>query len=158
MYTPSAKQSVYSDGNILSVYTDHFADDFADEYMPSVYTDRFWDGIISVGNNYRQKKSVGNSFSFLRFSGSVSLQIRWGRKNETVWYLRLAIQDLLIIKCIYKGFMVASNFTVGFLDWSWISSTLLIMRKIKLFGNFKGWYWENWNIVIQKEYCWIYKG
>jgi len=34
-------------------------------------TDRFWDGIMSVGINYRRNVSVGNSVAFLRFSGSV---------------------------------------------------------------------------------------
>ena len=39
--------------------------------MPSVYTDRFGDGIISVSIYYRRKNSVSNSVAFLRFSGSV---------------------------------------------------------------------------------------
>jgi len=66
LYTPSAKSSVYTDGNIPLVYTDGITDGI----NPSVYIDRFWDGIISVGINYRRKYSVGNSVAFLRFSGS----------------------------------------------------------------------------------------
>jgi hypothetical protein len=65
-YTPSAKRSVDTDEIFSSVYTNRFADGS----MPSVYTDRFWDEIISVGNYYRRKNSVGNSVGFLQFSGS----------------------------------------------------------------------------------------
>ena len=38
----------------------------------SVYTDRFWDGIVFGGNYYRRKNSVSNSVGFHRFSGSGS--------------------------------------------------------------------------------------
>jgi len=47
-----------------------YTDGFADGVIPSVYTDRFWDGIISVGIYYRRKNSVGNTVAFIRFSGS----------------------------------------------------------------------------------------
>jgi len=36
----------------------------------SVYTDEIRDEIISVGKNYRQNKSIGNSDGFCLFSGS----------------------------------------------------------------------------------------
>jgi len=84
LYRPSAIQSVYTDKNILSVYTDHIADRvmpsvythrIADGVMPSVYTDRIGDGIISIGKNYRRKYFVGNSVGFRRFSGSVKNSI-----------------------------------------------------------------------------------
>jgi hypothetical protein len=39
-------------------------------YSPSVYTDRFWDGIISVGKYYRRKNFIGNFVGFRRFSSS----------------------------------------------------------------------------------------
>jgi len=66
LYRPSAIWSVYTDGNIMSIYTDRISDGF----MPSVYTDRFWDGIILVGNNYRWKNFVGIFVGFHRFFGS----------------------------------------------------------------------------------------
>jgi hypothetical protein len=52
-----------------------YSDGSTDGFIPSVYTDRFGDEIISVGINYRRKDSVDNSVAFLRFSGSVSLSI-----------------------------------------------------------------------------------
>jgi hypothetical protein len=39
-------------------------------YSPSVYTDRFWDEIISVGKYYQRKNFVGNFVGFRRISGS----------------------------------------------------------------------------------------
>jgi len=51
LYTPSEKRSVYTNGNISSVYIDRFSDGV----RSSVYTDRCWDKIISVGNYYRRK-------------------------------------------------------------------------------------------------------
>jgi hypothetical protein len=39
--------------------------------MLSVYTDKIGDEIISIGNNYRRKNSIGNSVGFRWFSGSV---------------------------------------------------------------------------------------
>jgi hypothetical protein len=58
LYRPSAIRSVYTDN-------------ITDRFMLSIYTDRFWDGIISVSNNYRWKNFVGNSVGFRWFSGSV---------------------------------------------------------------------------------------
>jgi len=49
---------------------DIFRQYITDGINPSVYTDGFGDGIISVGIHYRQKYSVGNSVTFLWFSGS----------------------------------------------------------------------------------------
>jgi hypothetical protein len=59
--------SVYTDENIPSVYTDQITDGV----MLSVYTDKIGDEIISIGNNYRRKNSIGNSVGFRWFSGSV---------------------------------------------------------------------------------------
>jgi len=61
-FTLSAMPPVYTDGIIPSVYTGGI-------------TDRFWDGIISVGKNFRRKISVG----VIRFSGS---EIKTNYENQ----------------------------------------------------------------------------
>jgi hypothetical protein len=100
LYRPSAIRSVYTNGNILSVYTDRISDGV----MPSVYTDRFWDGIISVDKNYRRKNSVGNSIGFRRFSGSGTCAKR--RSNPTsfkVWNNALVIKIKLSWICVMNS-------------------------------------------------------
>jgi hypothetical protein len=66
LYNPSAIRSVFIDECISSVYTVRIANG---NYL-FVYTDRSRDEIISVGNFYRQKNSIGNSVGFRWFSGS----------------------------------------------------------------------------------------
>jgi hypothetical protein len=51
MYIPSVKSTVYTDGNILSVYTDGITDGmipsvYTDGNILSVYTDGITDGMI----------------------------------------------------------------------------------------------------------------
>ena len=66
-----------------------------DGFSLSVYTDRCWDGIMSVGKNYRRKNSVGKSVGFRRFSGSVSNtppQVKalwtWNLHKSTPYYAK----------------------------------------------------------------------
>jgi hypothetical protein len=61
-----SRRTVYSVGETVGIYRRKYTDGI----FPSVYTDKFGDGIISVGINYRRKDSVGNSVAFLWFSGS----------------------------------------------------------------------------------------
>jgi len=79
LYSLSTIRSVYTDGRIPSVYTDRIAD----ECSLSVYTERFWDGIISVGKNYRQKISSISPLVFADFLvvTGISCKLSWPTKH-----------------------------------------------------------------------------
>jgi hypothetical protein len=65
-----SRQTVYPVGETVGIYRRNILSVYTDVFISSVYTDRFEDGIISVGIYYRRKNSIGNSVGFLRFSGS----------------------------------------------------------------------------------------
>jgi hypothetical protein len=70
--------------------------------IPSVYTDRFWDGIMSVGINYRRNIFVGNSVAFLRFSGSVNC-LSSKKKDEGLDHISRWSNNLNMLLCFLNG-------------------------------------------------------
>jgi len=133
LYIPSAKPTVYTDGNIPSVHTDGITDGMG----PSVYTDRFWDEIISVGIHYRRKNSVGNSVAFLRFSGSENLREMVRSNTPSIVFLVLNSYDYAnksfnkwnedsLFSYLLKPKCVKIPSTIDYSDWHPLYFFLLI--------------------------------